>query len=152
MVARCTRSNRRLVQAIADIQAGHDFEHWWERLSVEEQGQLVREFLDIISQMAGTQGDGEMGYMLLLRYLPELLRRSILTETKLDQQKTELLIDKPISLYLAEQLGQTASEITPGSSSDNAPQPPSSEQPSDNANHDLWLPSLSSPTFTLLNK
>lgn len=141
-------SFRRLVQTIADIQAGRDFEHWWERLSVDEQGQLVREFLDIISQMAGTQDDGEMGYMLLLRYLPELLRRSILSEAKLDQPNTELLIDKPISLYLAEQLGQPASEITPGSSSDNAPQPPFSEEQSDNPSHALWLPSLNSHTFS----
>jgi hypothetical protein len=56
-------------------------------------------------------GGGELGYMLLLRYLPELLRRAI-------QEEGELRIDKPISLYLAERLGQAASEITAGSSSE----------------------------------
>lgn len=136
-------SFRRLVMAIADIQAGRDYERWWERLSQDEQGNLVREFLDIIAQMAGKTGDGELGYMLLLRYLPELLRRSILFEAAVSHQnepQTELTLDKPISLYLAEQLGQVASELTQSSSSDNAPRPPGQPvQPS----LDLKLPSLS---------
>jgi hypothetical protein len=40
-----------------------------------------------------------------------------------------LRIDKPISLYLAERLGQTASEINAVSSSENFPMPPQSGQP-----------------------
>ncbi|MDX2044691.1 MAG: DUF4912 domain-containing protein [Acidobacteriota bacterium] len=139
-------SFRRLVMAIADIQAGRDYERWWERLSREEQGKLVQEFLEIIAQMAGKTGDGELGYMLLLRYLPELLRRSILTEaTSGDghRSQTELTIDKPISLYLAEQLGQIASEFNSKSSSDNAPiSPTPGAQPEPSA-ADRWLPSLS---------
>jgi hypothetical protein len=95
-------SFRRLMLAIANVQAGRRYDRWWERLGQEEQSALVREFLAIIQQMGG---GGEMGYMLLLRYLPELLRRSIAAEGR-----TELQVDKPISLYLAERLGQTASE------------------------------------------
>lgn len=139
-------SFRRLVMAIADIQAGRDYERWWERLSREEQGNLVREFLDIIAQMAGKPGDGELGYMLLLRYLPELLRRSILAEATSDgghQSKTELTIDKPITLYLAEQLGQTASEFNSKSSSDNAPISPAPGAQPKSSTPDRWLPSLS---------
>lgn len=139
-------SFRRLVMAIADIQAGRDYERWWERLSQEEQGNLVREFLDIIAQMAGTPDDGELGYMLLLRYLPELLRRSILAEATAEgrhRSQTELTIDKPITLYLAEQLGQIASELNPKSSSDNAPVPPSSGAHPQSSAPDRWLPSLS---------
>lgn len=134
-------SFRRLVMAIANIQAGRDYERWWERLSREEQGKLVQEFLDIIAQMAGKPGDGELGYMLLLRYLPELLRRSILTEAANHAEnlsRAELTIDKPITLYLAEQLGQLASEFSQPSSSDNSPRlPPQSEK----SKPDLWSPS-----------
>ncbi|MBL8187284.1 MAG: DUF4912 domain-containing protein [Acidobacteria bacterium] len=139
-------SFRRMVMAISDIQAGRDYERWWERLSREEQGNLVREFLDIIAQMAGTPGDGELGYMLLLRYLPELLRRSILEETTGDERhksQTELTIDKPITLYLAEQLGQIASEFNSKSSSDNAPVSPTSGAHPQSSAPDRWLPSLS---------
>ena len=102
-------SFRRVVRAMADIQAGRDYDRWWERLEREELAGMVREFLVIVNQMGG---GGELGYLLLLRYLPELLRRAILAEGG------ELRIDKPISLYLAERLGQTASEITAGSSSE----------------------------------
>jgi hypothetical protein len=94
---------------MADIQAGRDYDRWWERLEREELAGMVRDFLAIVNQMGG---GGELGYLLLLRYLPELLRRAILAEGG------ELRIDKPISLYLAERLGQTASEITAGSSSE----------------------------------
>ncbi len=94
-------SFRRLVRAMADVQAGRDYERWWERLEKEDLAAIVWEFLAIINQMGG---GGELGYMLLLRYLPELLRRAIQAEGG------EMRIDKPISLYLAERLGQTASE------------------------------------------
>jgi hypothetical protein len=100
-------SFRRLVHAIADVQAGRDYERWWEKLNQQEQSHLVREFLGIIDEM----GDGEMGYMLLLRYLPELLRRTMVDEQPADSHKTELQTDKPIALFLAEKLGQTASEV-----------------------------------------
>src|SRR5262249_13476536 len=115
-------SFRRLIRAMADIQAGRDYERWWERLEKEERAGMVREFLAVINQMGG---GGELGYMLLLRYLPELLRRAIQAEG----ETGELRIDKPISLYLAERLGQTASEISAASSSENAPAPPPPAQP-----------------------
>lgn len=99
-------SFRRLIHAIADIQAGRDYERWWEKLSQQEQSTLVREFLEIIAQM----GDGQLAYMLLLRYLPELLRRTILDEQQDNGHKQELQVDKPIQLFLAEKLNQTASE------------------------------------------
>ncbi|MBO0800399.1 MAG: hypothetical protein J2P31_16395, partial [Blastocatellia bacterium] len=66
----------------------------------------VREFLDVIRDM----GDGELGYMLLLRHLPELLRRAIRSES-LDGGGREIQIDKPMSLYFAERLGQGSSEM-----------------------------------------
>ncbi|MFN0107667.1 MAG: DUF4912 domain-containing protein [Blastocatellia bacterium] len=97
---------RRLVHAIADIQAGRDYEHWWERLNQDQQSRLVKEFLDTLVEM----GDGEMGYMLLLRYLPELFRRTTMDEQQANGQKTELQTDKPLALFLAEKLGQTSSE------------------------------------------
>lgn len=99
-------SFRRLMKAIADIQVGRTYDSWWERLSREELTQVVREFLSTINQM----GHGEHGYMLLLRYLPEVMRRSVQADTAAAGQ-VELQIDKPISLYFAEKLGQTASEI-----------------------------------------
>jgi hypothetical protein len=104
-------SFRRLIRAMADIQAGRDYDRWWERLEREKLAGMVREFLTIVNQMGG---GGELGYMLLLRYLPELLRRAI-------HEEGELRIDKPISLYLAEKLGQSASEITALSSSESFP-------------------------------
>lgn len=116
-------SFRRLMRAIADMQAGREYDKWWERLKQEELTGMVQEFLTTISRM----GDGELGYMLLLRYLPELLRRAITDEAQSDalpelnqevnqevngeRQRVEMLIDKPITLYLAERLGQAASEM-----------------------------------------
>jgi hypothetical protein len=84
--------------------------------------------------------------MLLLRYLPELLRRAIQAEG----ETGELRIDKPIALYLAERLGQTASEITALSSSENFPAPPAPGQPGPTSppispgdvSHGQWLPSM----------
>lgn len=138
-------SFRRTVLAIGDIQAGRDYERWWERLGQEELSALVREFLTIIAQMGGKTGDGELGYMLLLRYLPELLRRAILSELQSDQSQPELQIDKPITLYLAERLGQAASEMNASSSSspDNAPQQPLPGAAPGSIAHGQWLPSLS---------
>ncbi|HKE04794.1 MAG TPA: DUF4912 domain-containing protein [Blastocatellia bacterium] len=141
-------SFRRLVRAMADIQSGRDYEQWWERLDREELAGLVREFLMIINQMGG---GGELGYMLLLRYLPELLRRSI----QADGGGGELLIDKPISLYLAEKLGQTASEITAVSSSENFPAPAPPGQPGPpsppvapgSVSHGQWMPSMKDIDF-----
>jgi len=139
-------SFRRLVYVIADIQAGRDYERWWERLSQEELAGIVREFLNTVAQM----GDGELGYILLLRYLPELLRRAILAESDGAGQGIELQIDKPITLYLAEHLGQTASELNQASSSDNAPRLPASESPESDlrqahgqgSGQGQWLPSM----------
>ncbi len=99
-------SFRRLIHAIADMEAGRDYDRWWEKLNQQEQSKLVQDFLEIIAQM----GDGELAYMLLLRYLPELLRRTVLDEEQANGQKQELQVDKPIQLFLAEKLGQTASE------------------------------------------
>jgi hypothetical protein len=99
---------------------------------------LVREFLAIINRMGG----GELGYLLLLRYLPELLRRAIQAE----DEAGELQIDKPIALYLAEKLGQTASEINFFSSSEGAPPPappPPGVSPGSVA-HGQWMPSMRS--------
>jgi len=96
---------RRILRAIGDIQAGREYERWWERLSEEELSEVVREFLAIIHRM----GDGEMGYILLMRYLPELLRRAIRAEGG-----EEIRVDKPVALFLAERLGQSSSEMGPG--------------------------------------
>jgi hypothetical protein len=77
--------------------------------------------------------------MLLLRYLPELLRRAIQAEG----DAGELRIDKPISLYLAERLGQTASQISAASSSENVPAPPSPAQPTPGEiSQGQWMPSM----------
>jgi Domain of unknown function (DUF4912) len=138
-------SFRRLMRAMADIQAGRDYDRWWERLEKEELAGMVKEFLEIINQMGG---NGELGYMLLLRYLPELLRRAIQAEG----ETGEIRIDKPISLYLAERLGQAASEISSVSSSESIPSPPSPEGPvpphssSSDVSHGQWLPSLNKPS------
>jgi hypothetical protein len=129
-------SFRRLMQAIADIQAGRDYERWWERLSQEELSGVVREFLGIINRM----GDGELGYMLLLRYLPEILRRAIQAENQFALGE-ELQIDKPITLYLAEKLGQTASEHHLPSPSEQYPGQPPPRAPEGPGPHQ-WLPSL----------
>jgi hypothetical protein len=128
-------SVRRLMQVIADVQAGRDYDKWWERSSKEELAEIVREFLAIINRM----GDGELGYMLLLRHLPELLRRAIQAESA-----HEIQIDRPVSLYLAEKLGQVSSELSYVSSSENAPAPPRPEGPASPSNPGPhpWLPSL----------
>lgn len=140
-------SFRRLMLAIADIQAGRDYERWWERMNREELSGLVKEFIDIINQIGGQAGGGELGYMLLLRYLPELLRRAIRDEGEA-AGAGELRIDKPISLYLAEKLGQTASEMNVSSASENAPAPPPGEAPPGvapgNVSHGQWMPSMKS--------
>lgn len=94
-------SFKRLVAVIADIQAGRDYDRLWERLDQAELTAMVREFLAIISQMSG---DGELGYMLLLRYLPELLRRALAEEGPIE-------VSGPLQAYLAERLGMTASEM-----------------------------------------
>jgi hypothetical protein len=139
-------SFRRLMRAMADIQAGRDFDRWWDRLNREELAGLVREFLSIINQMGG---DGELGYMLILRYLPEILRRAI-QEEEGTLMARELRIDKPVTLYLAEKLGQTASEINAISSSENVPASPPPGQPGapspnvapGSVSHGQWLPSM----------
>jgi hypothetical protein len=123
-------SFRQLIGAMADIEAGRAYDKWWERLSETELAEWVREFLRTIQHM----GDGELGYLLLLRYLPEVLRRAINAELG-NRGSRELEIDKPITLYLAEQLGQTASEHHAGQAPNPTPAPGSIE-------HGQWLPSL----------
>jgi hypothetical protein len=127
-------SFRELVTAMADIQAGREYDRWWERLSAAELAAWVREFLQTIKQMGG----GELGYMLLLRYLPEVLRRAINAELQ-RAQGGELEIDKPITLYLAERLGQTASEQNVGPAAGHAPTTPAAPG---SIVHGQWLPSL----------
>jgi hypothetical protein len=122
-------SFKQVFAAIAAMQAGRDYERFWERLSEEELAEWMREFLQLINRMGG----GELGYMLLLRYLPELLRRAIKAESGAEAGPAgDWEIDKPIVLYLAEKLGQTASEQNVGNAPTEVEQPES--QP--------WLPSL----------
>jgi hypothetical protein len=116
---------RRLLEVITDIQAGRDYERLWERLNQEELAALVREFITTLSRLGG----GELGYMLLLRYLPELLRRTLAAEGELE-------VDQPIALYLAERLGHTASEMNFGPSSEGGGAAPGGVKPGP------WLPSL----------
>ncbi len=130
-------SFRRLMRVIGDIQSGRDYDKWWEKLGKEEQTDLVREFLAIINQM----GDGELGYMLLLRYLPELLRRTIQAESEAAGME-ELQIDKPVSLYFAEKLGQASSDMNVVSSAENARQQPSPGVSPADISHGKWLPSM----------
>jgi hypothetical protein len=85
---------REMLRTIADIQEGRDYDHLWERLDREELGDVVRDFLVNMSRL----GDGELGYLLLLRYLPELLRRVVASEG-------EIQIDEPISLFMARRIG-----------------------------------------------
>jgi hypothetical protein len=119
-------SFRRMIKVIADVQAGREYDRWWERSNQEDLAVMVREFLAVVKDM----GDGELGYMLLLRYLPELLRRSIQSES-VDGGEREIQIDKPISLYIAERLGQSSSEMNlapitqVAPSSEAIPKPPS---------------------------
>lgn len=125
-------SFRQLINAMGDVQTGRTYDHWWERLSEAELAEWVREFLRTIQHM----GDGELGYILLLRYLPEVLRRAVNAELG-RQGSGELEIDKPITLYLAERLGQVASEQNAeGDSNPAQPQAPGSIV------HGQWLPSL----------
>jgi hypothetical protein len=140
-------SFRRTMAAISDIQAGRNYERWWDRLNQEDLADVVKEFLRIVAEM----GDGELGYMLLLRYLPELLRRAILAEMQDGSGKVELQIDKPITVYLAERLGQVASEMNVKLPPDRASllpgqQPPGqpSQQPiGQGSGQNPWLPSMS---------
>ena len=90
---------RRMLKIIADIQAGRDYDRLWERLGQEELAGIVREFILTMSRF----GQGEAGYLLLLRYLPELLRRVLATEG-------EIQIDEPISIYIAQQINLAAAE------------------------------------------
>ncbi len=94
-------SFRRILSAVADIHAGRDYDRLWERLNQEELSTVVREFLETMSRL----GQGETGYMLLLRYMPELLRRALRAEG-------EIQIDEPISIYLARKMGLGGSEIS----------------------------------------
>ncbi|MBS1808235.1 MAG: DUF4912 domain-containing protein [Acidobacteria bacterium] len=122
-------SFRRLLHIIADVQAGRDYEKLWEKLSQAELNAIVREFLSLISQMSG---NGELGYMLLLRHLPELLRRALAAEGEIE-------VSGPMEIYLAERLGMSASEMNAMSSEIGFDS--SSEQ---NAKGGPWLPSMSS--------
>ena len=106
---------RQVLKVIGDIQSGRDYDKWWEKLDQEELAGMVREFLDIIRQM----GDGELGYLLLMRYLPELLRRAIRAEGG-----EEVRVDKPVALFLAERLGQSSSSRTPGQMPGQTPDKP----------------------------
>jgi hypothetical protein len=115
------------MKVIGDIQAGRAYDRWWEQLEQEELAELVREFLAIIRGM----GDGEVGYMLLLRYLPELLRRAIRAEGG-----EEIRVDKPVSLFLAERLGQSSSEMGPGGAAGH-------EAGEKSVSMGQWMPSLS---------
>jgi hypothetical protein len=94
-------SFKRLLTIISDVHAGRDYEKLWEQLSQAEMTALVREFLTIISQMSG---QGELGYMLLLRHLPELLRRALAAEGEIE-------VSGPLTIFLAERLGMSASEL-----------------------------------------
>lgn len=118
-------SFRRLTETMSDIQAGRDYDKLWERLGQEELSALVRQFIQTISQMGG----GELGYILLLRHLPELLRRAMAAEG-------EIVAEAPISHYLAERFGQAASEMNVGPPS-KAGETPYPARPGE------WLPSLS---------
>ena len=122
-------SFRQLLHVIADVQAGRDYEKLWEKLSQAELTALVREFLSLISQMSG---NGELGYMLLLRHLPELLRRALAEEGAIE-------VSGPVSIYLAERLGMSASEMNA------VPSPAMFDSSSEQqAKRGPWLPSMNS--------
>lgn len=126
-------SFKRLVAVIADIQAGRDYDRLWDRLDRAELTAMLREFLTTISRMSG---DGELGYMLLLRYLPELLRRALAEEGPIE-------VSGPLQAYLAERLGMAASEMNVTPREFNLTQ--SSEQrPVRNGDSGPWLPSMNS--------
>ena len=120
------RSFRRLIETMLDIQAGRAYDKLWERLEQEDLAAIVREFIGTISQMGG----GELGYILLLRHLPELLRRAMAAEG-------EIVADAPLSFYLAEQFGQSvsSSEMNAGPPSETSNQQPTLRP-------GRWLPSL----------
>jgi hypothetical protein len=121
------RSFRHLLEIIVDIQAGRDYDKLWERLDQAELTGLVRQFIEIIRQMGG----GELGYILLLRHLPEVLRRVLTAEG-------ELAVDAPLDLHLAERLGLSASERQAGPSREAGGKPGEIKR-------DQWLPSLNHP-------
>jgi hypothetical protein len=131
-------SFQQLLATMADIQAGRDYDRWWETLSAAELADWVREFLRTLQQMGGD----EMGYMLLLSYLPELLRRALLAELGESAAATQLEIDKPIALYLAEKLGLGASEQRPTPPLPSLPSIPGSVTNAAWATGP-WLPSMS---------
>lgn len=122
-------SFRRLLHIIADVQAGRDYEKLWDKLSQAELAALVQEFLALIGQMSG---NGELGYMLLLRHLPELLRRALAEEGAIE-------VSGPLNIYLAERLGLSASEMNAVPS--HTLFDSSSEQQSKRG---PWLPSMNS--------
>jgi hypothetical protein len=126
-------SFKHLLQVIADIQAGRNYDRLWERLDRAELTAMLRDFLRVINQMSG---DGELGYMLLLRYLPELLRRALAEEGPIE-------VSGPVGAYLAERLGMTASEMNVAPRDFNFVK--SSEQrPAKGGQGGPWLPSMKS--------
>ena len=122
-------SFKRLLTIISDVQAGREYEKLWEKLSQAELTELVREFLTIISQMSG---NGELGYMLLLRHLPELLRRTLAEEGAIE-------VTGPLTMFIAERLGMSASELNAVPSELNFVS--ASER---NVKAGKWLPSMNS--------
>lgn len=94
-------SFKHLLGVIADIQAGRDYEKLWEKLGQAELAALVREFIELIGKMSG---NGELGYMLLLRHLPELLRRALAAEGPIE-------VSGPVERYVAQQLGMASSDM-----------------------------------------
>ncbi len=122
-------SFKRLLTIISDVQAGRDYEKLWEKLSQAEMTILVRGFLTLIGQMSG---NGELGYMLLLRHLPELLRRALAEEGEIE-------VSGPLTIFLAERLGMAASEMNAVPSELNFV---SASEP--NVKTDKWLPSMNS--------
>ncbi|HEX4949120.1 MAG TPA: DUF4912 domain-containing protein [Blastocatellia bacterium] len=122
-------SFKQLLAIISDVQAGRDYEKLWEKLSQAELTALVREFLTLISRMSG---NGELGYMLLLRHLPELLRRALAEEGAIE-------VSGPLTTFIAERLGMAASELNAVPSELNFVS--ASER---NAKAGKWLPSMNS--------
>ena len=135
-------SFKQLLTTMADIQGGRDYERWWEQLSSAELAGWVRDFLRTLQQMGGD----EMGYLLLLSYLPELLRRAVLDELGESEESAQIEIDKPIALYLsekfgAEKFGLGASEQRPTPPTVTLPGAPSSVTNTQWA-QGIWLPSM----------
>ncbi|NOT60131.1 MAG: DUF4912 domain-containing protein [Acidobacteria bacterium] len=130
-------SFQQLLTTMADIQGGRDYERWWEKLSSAELADWVREFLRTLQQMGGD----EMGYLLLLSYLPELLRRAVLAELGEGAEAAQLEIDKPIALYMSEKLGLGSSEQRPTPPVSPVPGPALPNAPGSLTNVQ-WLPSM----------